>query len=643
MTTPVHKPVSIGLTAKLLVGRASRQAHANFVNNDGKSAEMTTTIATVPATASATGARFLAGLEELLEFLLDRGFGEGEVSETEVRFAVALARYRFVPPTGRMLTERIHVMTFGGAGAGKSTVTNTILSADLAEVNPQAGYTRHPVAFLKSDIERPSELWPERLGLLLRHDSAERANIDDHRFGWRRLHGELADPGFLRRHVVWDCPDLTAKDSTHYQSRVIEIAALAQVTVYVASDERYNDELPTNFLQAMLDAGKWVVVVLTKASPEESDELVALFRDQVVTRLRNAERILAVVPIPAPPPGRFGILWTDAMPYGQQLRDTVERVTGDFASLQSEAKRSAVRYLRSQQARLLDPLRQDLAEWRAWIELVRQNANEAVLRYERDYLARVQHRELSHALHEFLGLFTLNGVFEILWRGQELLRSPFRLAKTFWKRFAPSLPISHVDEERAIEKVRRGMLESLQVTAATRKYRHRLWQDLHKALHEDAVELIEPAFYRIRNRQRRHIEEQLETVGQTVRSEIERVPLAVPVLKLSRVLVDLVAIAAAVYVGGFTPLSIVLVVLVMGLTDELVRLACQQYVNRHRASLARRQKDNIRELIQHAYIDPLLQMPPSIGKRLQTLSTLTERLEADLKRLAEECGERDRA
>jgi hypothetical protein len=604
---------------------------------------MTTTIATKPATASATGARFLAGLEELLEFLQERGFGEGEVSETEVRFAVALTRYRFVPPQGKMLTERVHVMTFGGAGAGKSTVTNTILSADLAEVNPQAGYTRHPIAFLKSDVDRPSELWPDKLGLLERHDSAEHANIDDHRFGWRRLHGDLADPGFMRKHVVWDCPDLTAKDATHYQSRVIEIAALAQVTVYVASDERYNDELPTNFLQAMLDAGKWVVVVLTKASPEDTQELTSLFEKQVVSRLRNANRILAIISIPSPPPGRFGMIWTDAMPYGQQLRDAIEKATGDFASVQNDAKRSAIQYLRSQQARLLDPLRQVLAEWRAWIELVRQNANEAVLRYERDYLARVQHRELSHAQNEFLGLFTLNGVFDFLWRGQELLRAPYRLAKTFWKRFAPSLPETSVDEERAIEKVRRGMLESLQVTAATRKYRHRLWHDLHRALHEDAVELIEPAFYRIRNRQRRHIEEQLETVGQTVRAEIERVPLAVPFLQVSRVLIDLVAAAAAVYVGGFTPLSILLVVLVMGLTDELVRLACQQYVNRHRASLARRQKENIRELIQHAYIDPLLQMPPSIGKRLQSLSTLTDRLEADLKRLAEESGERERA
>lgn len=599
---------------------------------------MSVTVATPPTANPGPGGRYVGGLLDLLGYYVDRGLREDEVTIPELRFAIALARYRFSPPGGRMVSDRIHVMSFGGAGAGKSTLTNILIGADVAEINAQAGYTRHPVAFVKSDIERAGELWPDYLGMLERHDSAEPANIDEHRYGWRRLLGDLTDPGFLRRHVVWDCPDLTAKDATHYQSRVIEIAGLAHVCVYVASDERYNDELPTNFLQAMLDAGKWVVVVLTKVSPSDADELVRLFQTQVVKNLGNNDRILAIVPIPCPPPGKFSALWTESMPYGGQIREAIERATADFAELQRESRFTAARYLLAQQSRLLDPLRQDLAEWRSWIELVRQAANEAVVRYEREYLTRVQHRELQHAHAELLGVFMPKGIFEFVGKGLELLRTPYRMLKNLWKRFSPIQLTIDIDEERAIEKVRRAMLESLQVMSATRKSRHPLWSDLHQGLHQDAVGLIEPAFHKIRDRQRRQLEEQLQNVGHAIRADIERIPLATFGLQSLRVTLDLLAVAAGVYVGGLYPISILIVLLCVGGVEEFVHIACHQYVNRHRAALIRQQKENIRELIQIAYIDALVQLPLAKGRRLHSLSTLADRLEAELKAIMADLG-----
>ena len=137
---------------------------------------------------------------------------------------------------------------------------------------------------------------------------------------------------------MWDCPDLTTKDAAHYQARVIEIAAFAELGVYVASDERYNDELPTNFLQAMLEAGKWIVVVLTKSSPMDADELIRLFDQQVAQRLKHRERILSVLAIPAPLPGKLNELWTEAFPYGSRLRDAIEQATGDFAAAKEQVR-----------------------------------------------------------------------------------------------------------------------------------------------------------------------------------------------------------------------------------------------------------------------------------------------------------------
>src|SRR5690606_23579990 len=175
---------------------------------------------------------------------------------------------------------------------------------------------------------------------LKRTDAQAPANTDEDRYSWKQLDGPTGDPGFLRRYVVWDGPDLTAKDSTYYQSRVIEIAALSELTVYVASDERYNDELPTSFLQAMLSAGKHVVVALTKVSAADSDQFVTLFKEQVLSKLQHAERVAAIVPIPMPPPGRIKELWTDSFPYGDQLREALENGSGDFQTAKRQSKQA---------------------------------------------------------------------------------------------------------------------------------------------------------------------------------------------------------------------------------------------------------------------------------------------------------------
>ena len=69
--------------------------------------------------------------------------------------------------------------------------------------------------------------------------------------------------------------------SAGYVNRLMEVAALADVVVYVASDERYNDEVPTQFLHLLIKAGK-AVVVLTKVRETDSalaDHFRATFSD----------------------------------------------------------------------------------------------------------------------------------------------------------------------------------------------------------------------------------------------------------------------------------------------------------------------------------------------------------------------------
>src|SRR5262249_6504885 len=81
------------------------------------------------------------------------------------------------------------------------------------------------------------------------------------------------------------CPDMTTWASIGYVNRLLEVAALADVIVYVASDERYNDEVPTQFLHLLVKAGKAVVVALTKVRESDAAALADHFKREILARL----------------------------------------------------------------------------------------------------------------------------------------------------------------------------------------------------------------------------------------------------------------------------------------------------------------------------------------------------------------------
>src|SRR5262249_28514075 len=70
-----------------------------------------------------------------------------------------------------------------------------------------------------------------------------------------------------------------------YILRLLEAAGLADVLIYVASDERYNDEAPTQFLRLLLQAGKPGGGVLCQMREADGAAMVSHFQQEVVAHL----------------------------------------------------------------------------------------------------------------------------------------------------------------------------------------------------------------------------------------------------------------------------------------------------------------------------------------------------------------------
>src|SRR5262249_50104464 len=156
----------------------------------------------------------------------------------------------------------LHVAVVGGAGAGKSTLANMLSGAPAAEANPQAGFTRHPIAYTSANGPLNWAAHLGFLGPLTRLSTPSPSTVAEDVYQVRRVTNEAATLDLLKDWVVWDCPDMTTWAAEGYVPRLLEAAGLADVIVYAASDERYNDEAPTEFLKLLLQSGKPVVVCL---------------------------------------------------------------------------------------------------------------------------------------------------------------------------------------------------------------------------------------------------------------------------------------------------------------------------------------------------------------------------------------------
>src|SRR5262249_12403263 len=141
------------------------------------------------------------------------------------------------------------------------------------------------------------------LGALRRLDQPGPSSLDQDVYQVRRVPADPMAFDLLKDFVVWDCPDMTTWAASGYVTRPIEGASLADVIVYVASDERYNDEVPTQFLQLLLEAGKPVVVCLTKMREADAPSLVSHFHKEVVSRMPPG--VVGVLAIPFLTPGQL--------------------------------------------------------------------------------------------------------------------------------------------------------------------------------------------------------------------------------------------------------------------------------------------------------------------------------------------------
>jgi GTP-binding protein EngB required for normal cell division len=557
----------------------------------------------------------------------------------QLRLAAALVRNVVGPFLDSSQRTPLQVAVVGGAGAGKSTIVNFLVGAVVAEANPQAGYTRHPTAYVTAT---GSTGWAGHLGFLgpLRKlDQPQPSNLDEDVYQVRRLPSTAQSP--LGDVVVWDCPDMTTWAAEGYVPRLIEVAGLADVIVYVASDERYNDEVPTQFLQLLIRAGKAVVVVLTKMNPSQATQLIEHFQHEVFDRLHRDGADSAPIPVLAVPymtPDYLSDPVRKAVAYRIPLLNQV-MVLGDPAVARTRTVDHAIQYLSTSGGELLDVARQDLAAIDAWQSLVQTSRYEFDRRYQSEFLAGEGFRRFDEARERLLDLLELPGAGRFFAMVMWGLRLPYRAVRGMVEKALTRPPAVSAGEVQVLERAFRAWMDELRAEAIRRADSHPLWKHVSVGFNSGLQEAATERFQTLLRSFQTGSAEEIEGAARAVTAGLEKNPALLVILRALKLILDVVAIILAIWAGGWDWLTLILIPIFVSLAHQLVELVVRQYVEGKRSAVRKRKMTIVSQVVSGPLAEWLIKWPASGGSAYEKLQAALRRVPetiAQLKRLAEQ-------
>src|SRR6185312_10127205 len=251
-----------------------------------------------------------------------------------------------------------------------------------------------------------------------------------------------------------------------YVSRLMEVAALADVVVYVASHERYNDEVPTQFLHLLIRAGKAVVVVLTKMREADSEAMLGHFRQEILGTLpKLADGTAPAVPVLAFPqmaPAVRGDPAGEGSSWRVQLLNQVLVQCVSAAIARRRTVSNAAKYLSTAGDGLLDVARRDLAEYDSWKAAVHAGQLEFEDRYRREYLSSEQFRRFDRYRERLLDLLELPGAGRLFGNFMWVLRLPYRLSRNAVIGMLVRPDLLNLGEQNVLSAALTGWLDGLQ-------------------------------------------------------------------------------------------------------------------------------------------------------------------------------------
>jgi energy-coupling factor transporter ATP-binding protein EcfA2 len=557
------------------------------------------------------------------------------VHAAHLRLASALTRNVIGPSVDGQKETPLFVAVVGGAGAGKSTVVNFLAGVVVADANPQAGFTRHPTAFVP-EANRGS--WPTQLGFLgplVRINEVKPANVDEDVYQVKRLGAGKTDASMID-FVIWDCPDMTTWASANYVSRLMEVVALADVVVYVASDERYNDEVPTQFLHLTIQAGKPVVCCLTKMREADQEALIQHFRTEVLGKLPATIGDIPALPVVAIPNIPSDIRKDPAVAgakYRVPLLNELLALAPNAKMVRQRTVSNAVKYLQHAGDGLLNVARRDLSELETWRGLVTDGQREFEQRYRLEYLAGEAFRRFDQTKLDVLKMLELPGRGAFVSMAFALVRKPYELLRQFVSKTITRPSMTNLGEQAVCNAAMESWLAKLQAEALRRHSTHPMWKNVtagfDTTLKSQAQDLYGQKFRILEAKEMT----ELDATARAVPDALDKNPLLLNLLRGAIIAIDVVVILLIVWLTWPPSWWLLLLLPAVSVSHHIVEFIVGAAVNRERNKL-RTERESLLKLQLTAPLQAwLADWPTSGGTSLERLQQVLTRIPSSIREL----------
>jgi len=225
------------------------------------------------STGVAPSAALRASLDALSELVESMSFDlptAEQLQREALRNDVAWTIREYLLPRLSDFEAPLLAVVIGSTGSGKSTLVNSLAQHRVSDPGPIRPTTRVPVVWTHPDhAHRYQE------GFLTGYGTAVDAA--------RRLRIVTSDDDLLEGVTVLDAPDFDSVVEGH-REMVEDLLAVADLTIFVTSAQRYADAVPWEFLERARRRRLPILFVLNRLPPEGADEVVDDYLDHLSKR-----------------------------------------------------------------------------------------------------------------------------------------------------------------------------------------------------------------------------------------------------------------------------------------------------------------------------------------------------------------------
>jgi GTPase SAR1 family protein len=313
------------------------------------------------------------------------------------------------------------VVFVGGTGTGKSTLFNAFCGRPLSMTGVERPKTIGPIAYAH-------QACPIDKGFPF-----PSIQIEGHNSKGAQFHTSSGTPGHLvvlehddevlSHLVLVDTPDIDSVDAENRQITE-DLYSLSDAVVFLASQEKYADEVPYKFLVRVMEARKPYFFILNKADQQLSQEDV-LDTLQSQERRFKKERIWLIPYSPAHPMEQIA----DDKGFRDfvltLMRELSKEAMGDLLQIELSGRRKA---LKRRLGRLLDLLDQEeraADNWLTQLNALYEDVSSQLIATEKE---RFSEQSVQYLRGEIRKLFSK---YDVLARPRRFIRgiilTPFRL------------------------------------------------------------------------------------------------------------------------------------------------------------------------------------------------------------------------